>query len=54
MPLPNSEQAYVPPEKLTGYLLFETHAVGKEKARFFRAYGFTKENAHLLEQGLMV
>lgn len=53
MPLPNSEQAYIPPEKLTGYLLSETHAVGKEKARVFRAHGFTQEEAHMLEQGLL-
>ncbi len=53
MLLPNREYACVPPEKLTRYLLSETHAVGKEKARLFRAHGFTVETAHLLEQGLL-
>jgi hypothetical protein len=53
MLLPNRKNAYIPPEKLTGYLLSETHVVGKTKARFFRAYGYNDDNVHLLEQGLL-
>ena len=41
MLLPNRERAYVPAEKLRGYLLSESHAVGRAKARFFLAHGYT-------------
>jgi hypothetical protein len=53
MQLPNRLQAYIPPEKLSAYLLSETHAVGKAKAMFFRALGFNESNMHLLEHGLL-
>lgn len=51
--LPNAESAYIPLEKLTGYLLSETHAVGKSKARFFKAHGYDKDNLQLLERDLL-
>jgi len=44
MRLPNGTNAYVPREKLVEYLLSETHAVGKSKARFFRGFGFDETN----------
>ena len=50
--LPNAENAYIPSEKLIDYLLSETHAVGKSKARFFRAHGYDEDNLHRLEQDL--
>ncbi len=53
MQLPNCLQAYIPSEKLSAYLLSETHAVGKAKATFFRALGFHETNMHLLEHGLL-
>ena len=53
MELPNKSRAYVPLEKLTDYLLSETHAVGKSKARYFRSYGFHAGSAHNLAQGLL-
>ncbi len=53
MQLPNRLQAYIPPQKLSAYLLSETHAIGKDKARFFRALGFNETNIDLLEQGLL-
>ena len=53
MLLPNRSRAYVPLSKLTEYLLSETHAVGKSKARFFRAFGFDETSATLLEKGLL-
>ena len=40
MKIPNANAAFVPPEKLTGYLLALAHPVGGPKARFFRAHGF--------------
>jgi len=51
--LPNREKAYVPPEKLSGYLLSETHVLGKEKARFFRGHGYSNDKVKVLEQGLL-
>jgi hypothetical protein len=53
MRLPNRDQAYVPSPKLNSYLLSETHTVGKSKAKFFRAFGFTETNVDVLEQGLL-
>ena len=49
MQLPNCLQAYIPSEKLSAYLLSETHAVGKAKAMFFHALGFNEANMHVLE-----
>src|SRR5436309_12872790 len=53
MKLPNGDQAVVPAAKLVGYLLSEVHPIGRAKARFFRAAGFTETNVPLLEQGLL-
>jgi hypothetical protein len=53
MKLPNSEKSYIPPAKLTAYLLSETHSVGKSKARFFRSMGFNETNAGFLKQCLL-
>jgi hypothetical protein len=53
MKLPNSENAYVPQEKLTGYLLSESHPVGKAKARYFRSLGYHDANADELGTGLI-
>ena len=47
------ELAYVPREKLTGYLLSETHPVGSSKAEFYRRYGYNEDNVELLEWGLL-
>jgi hypothetical protein len=53
MQLPNRARAYIPQEKLVDYLLSETHAIGKSKAKFFRALGFGEKNIGQLEQGLL-
>jgi hypothetical protein len=53
MQLPNRLQAYIPSQKLSAYLLSESHAIGKAKASFFRPLGFNEANVHLLEQGLL-
>lgn len=53
MKLPNWEKAYVPPQKLTDYLLSETHPVGRLKAQFLRAGGFDEANVDELEQNLL-
>ncbi|NUO78657.1 hypothetical protein HUU05_01150 [candidate division KSB1 bacterium] len=54
MKLPNRENAYIPPAKLKGYLLSETHVDGRSKARFFRAFGYDEANVELLERGLLL
>lgn len=53
MKLPNSKNVYIPKEKLLGYLLSETHPVGKSKAKFFRKFGFNETNVDKLEQSLL-
>ena|SRR6266851_10281499 len=53
MELPNREQAFIPREKLTDYLLSLTHPVGKAKARFFRSLGFDNDNVDWLERELL-
>jgi len=53
MQLPHANSAYVPLRKLTDYLLSETHALGKAKARFFRKMGFDKEQAEELRRALL-
>jgi hypothetical protein len=53
MKLPNRERAIIPPDKLSGYLLSETHPDGKSKAVFFRQLGFDQQNADLLTAALL-
>lgn len=47
------DRAYIPRKKLVLYLLSESHAVGKSKARFFKQIGYDHDNLDLLEQGLL-
>lgn len=51
--LPNKANAYVPLRKVEEYLLSETHAIGKSKAKFFRSLGFDEATADKLQQGLL-
>src|SRR5947209_20228691 len=53
MKLPDNKLAYIPKEKLTEYLLAETHPIGRFKAKFFKKFGFHINNAQLLEQALL-
>ena len=53
MDMPNRDRAFIPPAKLTAYLLSETHPVGASKAQFFRMCGFNDLNVQLLEAGLL-
>lgn len=53
MELPNKFAAYVPIEKITEYLLSDSHAVGKSKAKFFRSFGFDETNVNQFEQRLL-
>jgi hypothetical protein len=53
MNLPNRENAYIPQEKLTAYLLSESHSTGQAKAKYLRIVGFNESNVDLLRQGLL-
>ena len=52
MTVPNAENAVVPLNKLTTYLLALSHPVGGSKARFFRSNGFDDGNIDVLADGL--
>ncbi len=54
MYLPNRTEAFIPPEKITDYLLSQSHVVGRSKARFFRAQGFDEKYVAQLEEGLLL
>ena len=53
MVLPHRESAHIPQTKLTGYLLSETHPVGRFKAWLPLAVGYDTANTQILEQGLI-
>jgi len=53
MLLPNRTEAYVPREKLTGYLLSQTHAIGRSKAQFFRAHGYSEQTVDRFEHDVL-
>ena len=52
MLLPNAERAEIDPGKLRGYLLSTTHPIGRFKARFFAALGYSAERWLELEADL--
>lgn len=52
MLLPHASEAVIPQEKLEGYLLSDSHPVGRFKARFFKGLGFRHEEWRLLEAAL--
>ena len=54
MLLPNAERAEIDAEKLHGYLLSSTHPVGRFKARFFAALGYTADDWQTLEADLRI
>lgn len=52
MKLQNLNQAQVPKEKITDYLLSTTHRDGRHKAAFFMRYGFSAETWERLAEAL--
>ena len=52
MVLPNSDQAVIDPAKLRDYLLSTEHPLGRFKARFFGALGFSADRWQELESAL--
>jgi hypothetical protein len=53
MKLPNARAAKVDPKKLEGYLLSSTHPIGRPKAQFFLAVGFSERDCVHLERALL-
>lgn len=53
MKLPNYESAVLKPDKLTAYLLSDTHPYGRHKARFFGSFGFALSNWQQLADALL-
>lgn len=53
MQLPNKSNATISISKIMDYLLSETPAAGKSKAKFFRSFGFDETNIPEFEQGLL-
>jgi hypothetical protein len=51
--LPNGDRAVIPVAKLTRYLLSERHPVGRHKARFLRALGFSAAEPGALQRELL-
>lgn len=51
--LPNAERAVVDPAKVRDYLLSPEHPLGRAKARFFAAVGFTRAAWPALQRALL-
>jgi len=52
MYLPNKEKAKVAIDKITDYLLSNSHPVGKHKATFFVSIGFKIDQPEILQEAL--
>jgi len=53
MKLPRNQEAIVTEEKITDYLLSESHPVGKAKARYFKKIGYSEKNVAQLSEDLI-
>lgn len=53
MKIPNNSQSFVADNKITGYLLSETHETGKHKAAFFTRFGFNVADIGTLKGSLI-
>ncbi len=53
MKLPNVQQAFVDKEKITGYLLSETHSGGRGKQDFFSRFGFSVAEWEVMVEALV-
>ena len=52
MRIPNADRAVIDPVKLHGYLLAANHPVGRFKAAFFQALGYSSDRWRQLEADL--
>ena len=53
MKLPAADQAIIEPAKVRDYLLSPAHPIGRAKAHFFRALGFTQDGWSQLQDALL-
>lgn len=53
MKLPQNDIVIIPREKITDYILSETHATVKFKGKLFRGFGFSERNISLFERALL-
>ena len=53
MSIPNAASAYVPPDKVSEYLLDENHPIGGSKAKWFIGLGYDPADPTRLEQDLL-
>jgi hypothetical protein len=54
MMIPNADRAAIDASKILGYLLSDTHPIGRFKAAFFGALGYSDENWTLLRDDLLM
>jgi hypothetical protein len=52
--IPNADRATIDPAKLRDYLLSAAHPIGRFKARFFTALGFTLDRSEELVEALRI
>jgi hypothetical protein len=52
MKMPNNTEAVVDANKITDYLLSDTHEIGKHKAKFFKSFGFDESSPTIFEEAL--
>lgn len=53
MKIPNNEYSWVADNKITDYLLSETHEIGKHKAEFFKHFGFSLNDIDTFKDSLI-
>jgi hypothetical protein len=53
MKIPNNDQSFVADNKITDYLLSETHEIGKHKADFFKRFGFDLNDIETFRESLI-
>lgn len=53
MKIHNAGRAHIPREKLQDYILSESHAVGRFKAKFFRALGYERDDWKALKGDIL-
>jgi hypothetical protein len=53
MPIPHADAAFIPPEKLTDYLLNVRHPIGGSKANWLHGLGYDLAKPAVLEQDLL-
>ena len=53
MPIPHAEAAFIPPEKLSEYLLNPGHPIGGPKARWFLEHGYDPHDSQRLAADLL-